>query len=81
LADGAAEFEAVFAGDHDVEHEERRALAFGVGDYIGTVGIDAHGETVVLQVVANEAGNIGIVFNDEDVGLHGNIVAKAVPST
>jgi hypothetical protein len=32
-------------------------------------------------VVANEAGDIGIVFDDEDAGFHGLIVAKAVPST
>ena len=32
LADGAAEFEAVFAGDHDVENEERGPLALGVGE-------------------------------------------------
>jgi hypothetical protein len=75
LADGAAEFEAVFAGDHDIEHEERRTLALGVGDDVGAVGIDAHGEAIVLQVMANEAGNIGIVFDDEDAWFHGSIVA------
>jgi hypothetical protein len=32
-------------------------------------------------VVANQAGNIGIVFDDEDAGFHGIIVAKVVPST
>jgi hypothetical protein len=32
-------------------------------------------------VMADEAGDIGIVFNDVDAGFHGSIVAKAVPST
>ena len=81
LADGAAEFESIFAGNHYIEHEERGALALGIGDDRGTVGIDTHGKTVVLQMVANEAGNIGIVFNDEDAWFHGFIVAKSVPGT
>jgi hypothetical protein len=81
LANRAAEFESVFAGDHDVEHEQCRALALGVGDHIGAVGIDTHGKTVVLQVVANKAGNIGIVFDDENAGFHGFIVTKRVTST
>jgi hypothetical protein len=81
LADSAAEFESVFARDHDVEHEERGTLAFGIGNNIGPAGIDANGKTIVLQVVANEAGDIGIVFNDEDAGFHGFIVAKGVVST
>ena len=38
LADGAAEFETVFAGDHDVEHEKRRALALGIGENVDPVG-------------------------------------------
>jgi hypothetical protein len=32
-------------------------------------------------VMANEAGNIGIVFDDEDAWFHGSIVTKRVPST
>jgi hypothetical protein len=32
-------------------------------------------------MVANEAGNIGIVFDDEDAWFHGFIVAKGVVST
>ena len=81
LADGAAELQTILARDHDVEHEESGTLAFGVGDDAGAVGIDAHGETVVLQVMANEARNIGIVFDYKDAGFHGLIVAKRVLST
>jgi len=81
LANGAAEFESVFAGNHDVENEEGRALAFGVGDHVGADGVDADGEAVILQVVADEAGDIGIVFDNEDGGLHGFIVAKGVAGT
>jgi hypothetical protein len=32
-------------------------------------------------VMANEAGNIGIVFDDEDAGFHGFIVTNRVAST
>jgi len=32
-------------------------------------------------MVTNEAGNIGIVFDDEDAGFHGFIVTKGVAST
>jgi hypothetical protein len=81
LADGAAEFETVLAGDHDVEHEERRTLTLGVNDYSGAVGIDADGKTFVLQVMANETRNIRIVFDDEDAWFHGFIVTKGVAST
>jgi hypothetical protein len=80
LADGVAEFETIFAGDHDIKQEERGTLALSVGDYVGAGGIDAHGKAIVLQVMANEAGNIGIVFDDEDARFHGFIVAgKQVP--
>jgi hypothetical protein len=32
-------------------------------------------------VMANEAGNIGIVFDDEDAGFHGFIVTNGVAGT
>jgi hypothetical protein len=81
LTHSAAKFKTVFARDHNIKHEKRRTLAFGFSDYSRAVGIDAHSEAIVLQMVANEAGNIGIVFDDEDAWFHGIIVAKAVPST
>jgi len=81
LADVAAKFETVFAGNHDVEHEERGTLALGVGDHSGTVGIDADRKTFVFQVMANEAGNVGIVFDDEDAWFHGLIVTNRLAST
>ena len=74
LADGAADFQAVFAGNHDVEDEERGALALGVGEDVGAGGIDAHSEAFVFEMMADEAGNIGIVFDDEDAWFHGIIV-------
>jgi hypothetical protein len=80
LANRAAEFETIFARDHDVQHKQSGTLALGIGDHSRAVGIDAHCEAVVLQVMANEAGNIGIVFDDEDAWFHGLIVAgKQLP--
>ena len=81
LADGTAQFQTVLAGDHDVEHEERRTLALSVNDYGGAVGIDANGKTFVLKVMANEARNIRIVFDDEDAWFHELIVTKGDAST
>src|ERR1700683_4472462 len=81
LAHGAAKLEPIFAGDHNVKYEKRRPLAFGFSDYSRAVGIDAHSKAVVLQVVANEARNIGIVFDDKDAWFHGFIVTKLVAST
>src|SRR5580692_3992227 len=81
LANGAADFETILAGDHDVEHEKRWALAFGVSEYVGAGGVDAHREAFVLQMMADEAGNVRIVFDDEEAWFHGIIVAKAVAST
>jgi hypothetical protein len=81
LPDGAAEFETIFAGDHDIEHEERGPLALGVGDHVRASGIHTHRKTFILQMMANKARNIGIVFDDEDAWFHAFIVAKGVPST
>jgi hypothetical protein len=81
LADAAAEFKAVFARDHDVENEQRRALPLGVGQYVGAGWVDADDEALVFEVVADEARNIRIVFNDEYAWFHGDIVTKRVQST
>ena len=81
MTDGAAELETVFAGDHDVEHEESGSLAFGVGEHVGAGGIHADGEAFVFEMVAHEAGNVRVVFDDEKAGFHGNIVTKAAAST
>lgn len=81
LADGAADFEAVFAGNHNVQNEQRRTLPLGVGENVDTGRIDAHDEAFILEMVADEAGNIRIVFDNEDARFHNNIVTKAVLST
>ena len=75
LADGAAEFEPVFAGNHNVENEERGTLSLSVGQYRGTCGIDAHAKVVIFEVVADQAGNVGVVLYNEDAWLHVSIAA------
>ena len=81
MTDGAAEFESVLAGDHDIEYEEGRTLAFGVGDHVRAGGIYANHEAIILKMVADETCDIGVVFDDKDAWFHGFIVAKAAATT
>jgi len=81
LANGATYFQAVFARYHNVENEECGTLALSVGQYVGSGGINANGEAFVFEMMADQAGNVGIVFDDEKTWFHGIIVAKAVAST
>ena len=81
LTNGAANFQTVPARNHDVEDKKRRALAFGVGENIDSGGINAHHEAFVFQMMANKAGDVGIVFDDKDAGLHAIILAESVRST
>jgi len=81
LADGAAKLEAVAAGDHDIEDEKRGTLALGIRNDVRAGGIDADDEAIVLQMMANEARDIRIVFDDEDAWFHENIVAGAMAGT
>jgi hypothetical protein len=81
LANRSADLESVFAGHHDVENEERRPLALSIGEDSRSCGINADYEALVFQMMADEAGNIRIVFNHENAGFHGFILAKAVLST
>jgi hypothetical protein len=42
--------------------------------------IDADGEAFVFEMMADEAGNVGIVFDYEKAGFHGIIVnGKQLP--
>ena len=74
LADRAADLQAVFAGNHNVEDEERGALPFGIGKDVRAGGIHAHSEAFVFEVMADQSGNVGIVFDDEKTWFHGIIV-------
>jgi len=49
-------------------------LTLGVGKHVGAGGIDADGEAFVFQMMTDEAGNVGIVFDDEKAWFHGIIV-------
>ena len=71
LANLAAEFQAVFAGDHDVEQKERGPLAFGFGEDGVSGGIEFHGEAGALQMMAHQPGNVRIVFDYGDLRFHG----------
>ncbi len=71
LANLAAEFEAVLAGDHDVEKEERGALALGFGEDRVAGWVEFDGEAGALEMMAYQAGNVRIVFDYGDVRFHG----------
>ena len=81
MADGTAKFQAVLAGDHDIEKKKRRPLALRVGDDGRSGGKQTHGEAIVFEVMADQTGNVGVVFDDEDGGFHASIVVEEVPGT
>src|SRR5215472_1022275 len=81
LPDRTTQIQAVFARNHDVEDEQGRPLTLGIADNVGPGGIEADHESLVFQMMANQARNIGIVFDYEQARFHGIIVAKAVGST
>jgi hypothetical protein len=71
----AAEFEAVFAGDHDVQKEERGTLALGFGEDSVTGRVEFDGKPGAFEVMAHEPGDVRIIFDNGDVRFHENIVA------
>jgi hypothetical protein len=76
LANLAAEFEAVFAGHHDVEEEERGPLALGFGED-GVAGwVEFDGEARALEMMAYQAGNVRIIFDYGDVRFHGSYCSR-----
>jgi hypothetical protein len=76
LADLATEFQAIFAGNHDVENEQGGTAALRVREHGLAGGIELHAKSRPVQVVPHQAGNIGIVLHHKnDIGLHCHIVA------
>ena len=76
LPDLAAQFQAVFARNHDVEKEKSGTLALGFGEDGVSGGKDFDREAGAFQMMAHEAGNIGIVFDDGDAGFHGKYCSR-----
>lgn len=81
MTDVTADLEPVFAGNHDVENKKRRTLALGVGKDVRSSGIDSDDEALVFEVMANEARNIRVVFDDEDRWFHDLILTKRIAGT
>ena len=68
----AADLEAVGAGQHEVEHDERRALLRDLREG-GLARLRfAHGVAVLLEVEANELADVLLVLHDEDRAPHGH---------
>jgi hypothetical protein len=81
LPDLAAKFQTVFSGHHDVEQKQRRTLALGIGHDQIAGRVQAHVEAGPFQMMANQAGNIRVIFHYIDRRLHATIVAgKCVDS-
>ena len=81
LPDLPAKFQAIFAGHHDVENEQRRPLPLGFGKNCVTGWVQFHHEAGRFQMVTNEARNVGIVFYHEDVLFHAAIVSASRTAT
>jgi hypothetical protein len=65
-AELATDLDTIAAGNHDVQEEERRGLAFGVGDEIGGSGEAANGKARGFKLVLDQPGDVGIVFENEN---------------
>ena len=79
----AADIEAIAAGNHDVQQEERRRLALGIGNQVGRGVEDAGSKTRRLQMMLNETGNISIVLKhkyDLAQQLNPRLAIRAWPS-
>ena len=71
LPDLAAKLQAIFSGHHDIEQKQRWPLALRVGHDHVARRIQTHVEAGAFQMMAHEAGNIGIVFHYKDRWFHG----------
>jgi hypothetical protein len=70
----AAKIETIASGNHDVENEEDGALALRLGDQCIAGGKQLYRIPGCLEVMANEARDIRIVFHNKDAGFHTAIV-------
>jgi len=75
-SDGAGDVVTVHAGQTEVEHHQVRLIRAGGGEGGGTGAGQHHVEARLGQVVPDQAGDLQLVIDDEDLG-HGLIVAVA----
>src|SRR4029077_20573983 len=67
-----AHFKAAVTGDHDIEQEEYRRLLARLRQHIIAGRAKTDVESGQLQMVADQVGDVRIVFEDNDVLLHWN---------
>ena len=72
----AAKLQTVFSGHHDVQQKQGGPLTLRVGDDNIARRIKPHVEIGALQMMAHQAGNIRVVFDDEDGWLHGHYCSR-----
>ena len=73
-AQDAADFAPVDVGEHQVEDDEIGFFAAGSRQRGLTVGGGDDAESVFLQIISGEAGDLGFVINDEDEWGHGKSI-------
>ncbi|MNY66304.1 hypothetical protein D3C86_2037090 [compost metagenome] len=71
----AADRQTVLARQHQVENHQIRLLLEDARGRLCAVALDAHRQTIALQVITGQLGQALVVFDDKDVPgvllLHG----------
>ena len=70
LAEDATNLEAVQLGEHEVQQDQVRARAAGLGHAVGAVLGDGHRVSLFLEVEAERISNGGVILDDKDALGH-----------
>jgi hypothetical protein len=70
LAQPAAKIESIATRNHNIEQEERGRLSLCIAKYLVDRQIGADSETSAFQVVLDQPGDIGIVFQHKNRLTH-----------
>jgi hypothetical protein len=67
---GTAQRQTVEAGDHHVEDEQVEAVQFGARQSALPVADGLAGVALMAEMEADELADVGLVFDDQDAGIH-----------
>ena len=62
----AAELDSISARDHDIQQQQSRTFLERVRQHGMRAGVTAHAISGGLKMVAHQACDIGVIFNDKD---------------